>query len=482
MQVMILNGPILPTMLRLAWPTIVVLVMQTLVGIAEVYFVGFLGTTALAGVTLVFPALMLMTMVSNGGIGGGVSSAIGRAIGAGRNDEAEALVLHAFVLAIAFGLLFTAGEFAGGRVLYRLLGGTGEVLAAALAYANIVFGGAIFAWITSLLAAALRGSGNVIVPAAISAAGFFILIPLSPSLIFGLGPMPRLGVAGAGTAVVAYFAVASFVLIAYLRSRRNPLRLSFALRKLRLQLFRDILGVGAVSAIGALQTNLTVAIATGIVGIFGADAIAGYGLASRLDYLQIPLLFGLGTAIVTMVATNTGAGNMARAYAIAWRGALVAFIFTEGLGLLVAVFPHAWLGLFTHDPSVLAAGTAYLHAVAPFYGMVGAGLLLYFAGQGLGKVVWLVFAGTLRLAIAAGAGFLLVVHWHQSLASLFSVIAIGYCVFGAISAIATYLTERRRSLLLGESDARRRTDAGFFQHNGTLRFDVVPRPLGKIEE
>jgi Na+-driven multidrug efflux pump len=219
--------------------------------------------------------------------------------------------------------------------------------------------------------------------------------------------------------------------------------LSFAFRKLRLQLFRDILGVGTVSAIGGLQSNLMVGVVTGVVGLFGANAIAGYGLGSRLDYLQIPLLFGLGTAVVTMIATNVGAGNIARAYAIAWRGALIAFIFTETLGLLVAAFPHAWLGLFTHDERVLAAGTLYLRAVAPFYGMAGVALMLYFAGQGLRKVVWPVLAGTLRFSIAAGAGFLLVVHWHQSMTVLFSVVAIGYCTFGAITAIATYLTERR---------------------------------------
>lgn len=430
-------------MLRLAWPTIVVLVMQTVVGVAEIYFVSFLGTAALAGVTLVFPALMLMTMVANGGIGGGVSSAVGRALGAGRRADADALALHALVLAIVFGLLFTVGEFTGGRALYRVLGGSGSVLAASLAYANVVFGGAVFAWTTGLLAAALRGSGNVLVPAAISAGGFFFLVPLSPSLIFGLGPMPRLGVAGAGTAVAIYFTLASAVLIVYMRSRRSPLRLSFDVRKLRWRLFAEILGVGSLSAIGGTQANLTVALVTGIVGLFGAGAIAGYGLASRLDYLQIPLLFGLGTSVVTMVATNVGAGNLARARAIAWCAAFIAFAFTESLGVFAAIFPRAWLGLFAHDPSVLAAGTAYLHAVAPFYGMVGAGLLLYFAGQGFGRVTGQVLAGTMRLLIAAGGGFVLVVRWHESMTSLFWLIAIAYCAFGVLSAAAFFLTEQR---------------------------------------
>src|SRR5882724_6679069 len=90
----VLVGPITPTMLRLALPTIVVLVVQTLVGVAETYFVGFLGTDALAGVALVFPILMLMQMMSNGGIGGGVASAVARATGAGRHADAEGLVWH----------------------------------------------------------------------------------------------------------------------------------------------------------------------------------------------------------------------------------------------------------------------------------------------------------------------------------------------------------------------------------------------------
>ena len=438
----ILRGPILRTMLQLAWPTIVVLIMQTLVGIAEIYFVSFLGTATVAGVTLVFPVLMLMTMMSNGGIGGGVASAVGRALGAGRKRDADLLVLHAFVLAVGFGMFFTATEALFGRVFYRALGGSGEVLTIALTYSHIVFAGAILTWLTALLSAALRGSGNVMVPAAVSIGGFFILVPLSPSLIFGLGPVPKLGVAGAGIAIVVYFAAASAVLTAYLLSSRSPLRLSFDVRRLRLRFFQDILRVGGVSAIGTVQTNLSVICITGIVGLFGSDAIAGYGLGSRLDYLQIPLLFGLGTAVVTMVATNIGANQVRRAYAIAWIGAAIAFGFTETLGLLVAFFPGVWLGLFTHDPHVLATGTQYLRAVAPLYGTIGFGLLLYFASQGLGSVVWPVVAGTIRMLIAIGIGAILVIEQRYGLGTLFATVASSYFAFGTITTAAFWIVER----------------------------------------
>src|SRR5438874_12663175 len=254
----VLAGPITPTMLHLALPTIVVLVVQTLVGVAETYFVSFLGTDALAGVALVFPILMLMQMMSNGGIGGGVASAVARAIGAGRKDDADALVLNALVLAIGFGLVFTVAEFWGGRALYRSLGGQGEALAASLAYADAVFAGAVLVWVVSLLAAALRGAGNTIVPAAVTFGAVFVLLPLSPLLIFGWGPFPRLGVLGAGMAVVVYYLVAAIVLIVYMRSAGAALHLPLDATLIKWRLLGDILRVGGLSAIGTIQANLTV--------------------------------------------------------------------------------------------------------------------------------------------------------------------------------------------------------------------------------
>ena len=323
-------------MLSLAAPTIVVLVVQTLVGVAETYFVSFLGTDALAGAALVFPVLMLMQMMSNGGIGGGVAASIARALGAGHKDDAEALMLHALVLAIAFGLVFTAAELAFGGMLYRAMGGEGGTLAAALAYGHVVFAGAVLVWIVSLLAAALRGSGNVITPAIVTLSGVVILLPLSPLLIFGWGPFPRLGMAGAGLAVVIYYLFAAVALIVYMRSGRGVLRLPLDLRRLEWRLFRDILKVGALSALGTVQANLTVVLITGAVGRYGAEAIAGYGIASRLDYILIPLLFGLGTGVVTLVGVNVGAGHIARARRIAWTGGLIAVGFTEAIGLAAA--------------------------------------------------------------------------------------------------------------------------------------------------
>jgi len=440
----ILAGPIVPMLLRLALPTVVVLVVQTLVGVLETYFVGFLGTEALAGTALVFPVLMLMQMMSNGGIGGGVASAVARAIGAGRHADAEALVWHAVVLACIFGMIFTVLALAGGPLLYRAMGGAGGALAAALTYSNIIFAGSIPLWIAALLSSVLRGAGNVRVPALITLAGAVILVPLSPALIFGWGIFPRLGIAGGGAAVVLYYLLAVSMLVAFMRSRQSPVKLTVA--PLSGRLFRDILGVGLLSAIGTVQTNLTVAFITAAVGHFGADAIAGYGIASRLDYMQIPLLFGLGTGLVTMVGINIGAGQIVRARRIAWTGAAIAFGMTELIGLLAATFPRPWLSLFSDSPHVLETGTLYLRTVAPFYGAIGIGMALYFASQGAKRVVVPILAGTVRLIVAVLIGWLSVVWLGAGLSTLFTIVAASALLFGGIIAVATFVGAREETL------------------------------------
>src|SRR5881397_3630615 len=316
---LLLEGSIVGTLLRLAAPNILVMFVQAAVGLIEMYFIAKLGTDALAGVTLVFPVLMLMQMMSAGAMGGGISSAIARALGGGRRADADALVLHALAVAIVFGLLFMLTLLGGGGWLYRAMGGSGASLTAALTYSNIVFS----------LANVIRGTGNMVVPAVTTSVGAALLIPLSPCLIFGWGPFPRLGIAGGAVAVIVYYAVGSVFLAAYLRGGRSIVRLSFAVARFRWPLFRDILRVGAIAALITIQTNLTIAIATGLVGRFGAAAIAGYGTGSRLEYLLVPLVFGLGGPLVAMVGTNIAAGQRDRALRAAWIGAGIAVGLTE---------------------------------------------------------------------------------------------------------------------------------------------------------
>jgi putative MATE family efflux protein len=404
------------------------------VGLAETWFVSFLGTDAVAGVALVFPLFMLMTMMSNGGIGGGVSSAVARALGGGRTKDAEALAAHAVAIGLVLGVLFAVAAWLGGPALFRRMGAEGETLSSAVLYSNVLFLAAVPGWIANLLAAVLRGAGNVRVPAIVTAGGALITLVLSPLFIFGWGWVPRMGVAGAGAALIVFNVGSAIVLTLYMRSRYSAIRLVRA--RLKSRLFSDILRVGLISAIGTVVANLTVVATTGLVGAHGRDAIAGYGLASRLDYLLIPLLFALGTASVTMVGINVGAGQAARAAKIAWTGALLSTLATAAIGLAAAVFPDTWLHLFSSDAQVVEYGSAYLERVAPFYALFGAGMSIYFASQGAGRMAWPFAAGMARLCLVAIGGSYWAYGLHGSLNGLYWIAATGYLAFGAINVFA----------------------------------------------
>lgn len=433
MRSALLTAPVLPTLLRLALPTMTVLVAQTAVNVAEAYYVGYLGTDALAGASLVFPIFMLMTMMSNGGFGSGVASAVARAVGAGRRDDADAALFHAVVLAIVGGGLFTLGALLGGPVLYRALGGRDGALAAATAYSNILFAGAIPVWIVNLQQAALRGAGNVKVPALVTLIGAIVTIPVSPVLIFGFGPFPRLGIGGAGVAFALYYSGAMLFLLRYMASGRSGLNLRIV--PLRAAILADMLKVGIPTAFNAMLTNLTVILVTGAVGLFGTVALAGYGIASRLDYVMIPLLFGISTATLTMVGVNIGAGQIARAKRIGWIGGLTGMIVTGTIGIAVAIFPRIWLDLFSHDPKVVGEGVTYMRIVAPLYGALGFGFVTSFAVQGTGRAMGPLASSIARILIAAGGGWIAVASFSAGMTSVAVMVALSLVAYAAICAL-----------------------------------------------
>ena len=182
----LLEAPIARTLLRLAVPNMLVLGAQASAGLVETYFIGKLGTESLAGVALVFPVVMLMQMMSAGAMGGGISSAIARALGGSRAADANALVLHAVMIGLVFGLTFMLAALGGGCWLYGAMGAEGPSMDAALTYSNWVFAGAVLIWLFNSLAAVIRATGNMAVPAIVTLAGTAILVPLSPVLIFGI--------------------------------------------------------------------------------------------------------------------------------------------------------------------------------------------------------------------------------------------------------------------------------------------------------
>jgi putative MATE family efflux protein len=418
----LLAAPIVPTLARLSAPGVLLVAFQSLVSIGDTYFVGRLGTAPLAGLALVFPLIMLLQMTSAGAMGGGVSSAIARAVGSGNLPAARRLVVHALVIAVGMGAAFTVLILLLGPAIYALLGGKDETLANAVRYSNVVFAGAITVWMANTLSSVLRGTGNMLVPALTLIAAAVVHVPLSAFLV------SRIGIGGAGVAYVTTFGIAAAAMAVVVFRRSSTLRPARADLRLEWRLFREILRVGGISVLSSVQTVLTAVILTGFVGRYGAGALAGYGVGLRLELLQIPLVFAVGQAMVVLVGINIGAGRPAAAKRIAWVGTAFAASISLSIGVVATLAPLAWVGLFSADPAVLESGSLYLRTVAPFYALLAANIALYFASQGAGKVLWPVLAGTARLLIVIAGGAA-----AATLGGIFSVIATAMAVSGLLT-------------------------------------------------
>ncbi len=426
---MLLAKPIAPMIMRLAIPNAAVMTIQVLIGLLEVYFVSRLGVDALAGVAPVFPLVSLVLAIAQGAIGGGIITTVARALGTGRVSAASEHAWYAVALSVPLGLATTAAMYVLGPSLYGYMGITGNALAIALSYSCTIFAGATLIWLFNLLMAVVRGTGNLQVPVIVVGSGALVLVPLSPALIFGAFGYQGLGPSGGAVAMLVFYAYGTLAYAFYLWGWFGVLKPSFRVPKLTLAPALAILRIGGMSAVVSASTNLTLAIVTAYVGMGGIEALAGYGAGSRLEFLLVPLAYGIGGPVGIVISANLGAGQIERAVKASWIGVLMACTLTELIGLAAAAFPQQWIGIFSQDPSVLQVGAEYLHRVGPFFGFFGLGYVLYCAGQATRRMEASVLAALIRAAVAVLGGYVVVwlkadVIWN------FIAVALGMVAFG----------------------------------------------------
>ncbi len=438
----LLTAPILPTLLRLAVPNVFAMLAATAVGIGESIYVGMLGKTPLAAMALVFPFVMLMQMFSAGAMGGGVSSAISRALGSEQPARAKALAVHAAVIGATLGVAFTLVLWSVGPRLYALLGGRGPVLAEATTYAFWVFWATPAIWLTNTLMSLVRGSGNMRLPSAL------ILVvsvaQIAMGAVFGLGllGLPQLGMRGVALGqVIAYWGAAAF-LWRYVRSDAARVRLVLRGTRLQWPLFQDILRVGALACVSPLLTVATVLVVTALVAAHGNDALAGYGIGARLEFLLVPIAFGVGVAAVPMVGMAIGAGDVPRARRVAWTAGMLSGLLLGGIGSVLAVAPDLWAAWFTGDAAVLAHARTYLRFAGAGFGFFGLGLTLYFAAQGAGNIAAPVAASVLRflLVLVVGRAMLGPASGPEA---LFALVGAAMALYGIATAVGVYFSAWR---------------------------------------
>ena len=434
---MMLSGPIVPTILTLAAPNVLNVAMQSLVSISDAFFVGQLGIVDLAALALVFPSQMALGQMSAGAMGGGISSSVARAMGSNNRAAAEAAAAHGLAIAIGMAALFAVAFVGFGRSIFGALGGSGAALERAIAFANVLFIGCLAHWISNSMASVLRGTGDMKTPGLALVAGSALQIPLTGALTLGWFGLPKLGIQGPAAAAVISFTLSGIWMLTRLIGPKATVRLALPVGGFHWKSFNDILKVGLVACLVVILTNGTVLLVTGLIGRAGDSAIAGYGIGSRLEYMLVPISFGIGATLTALVGTNIGARQFARARTVAWSGALMAGAIAATIGLVVAIWPDLWLGLFTRDAGALAAGRTYLSIVGLAYGFFGLAMALYFASQGTGEMVWPVVANLARIVVAAGGSLLAldVLGWGTT--GLFFFVAMGIVSFSAILAFST---------------------------------------------
>ncbi|MFH1345106.1 MAG: MATE family efflux transporter [Pseudomonadota bacterium] len=435
----LLTSPILPTLLKLTLPNVIAMLGTTLVAVAETAYIGRLGIEPLAAIALAFPFVMLTQMMSAGAMGGGVSSAVSRAIGAGDRHRAATLALHAVMIGLLGGLVFTAVMLLFGRTFFMLLGGRGGVLEQALQYSQVLFSGAVSIWLVNTLASVLRGTGDMRLPSATLIGVAVIQIVVGGALGLGLAGLPQLGMRGVAAGQLIAFSLGAIFLAWILISGRSRLTLDFRAFRFQRAMFLDILKVGAISCVAPLQSVLTILIFTRILAGYGTATLAGYGMGSRLEFLLTPISFAFGVASVPMVGMAVGAGMVARARKVAWTAGAASALTVGLIGLIVAVHPVLWVSMFTSDPGVTAAAYSYFAWAGPAFAFFGLGTCLYFSSQGAAKVGGPVLAGTGRLLLVAVGGWWLV-SIDAPASALFALVGAAMVLFGVGVAASVWLT------------------------------------------
>ena len=443
-----LKDPIFPLLIKMSAPNTVAFLINAVVVLAEFWFISQLGITPLAAVTLAFPAIMLTQQMAFGALGGAVTSSIARSLGAADKPRAEKLLWHSLYISCFGALAFLIIFFIFGEPLLRILGGTGALLEESLAYCFVYLLGAIVVWLSGSLTAALRGMGDMQFPAVLTVICAGIQVFFSAGFILGSFGLPKLGLVGSAWSMIVTSGFMALVTLIKISSPSSPVRLKLKRLTIERELFEDIFSVALPASLSPIMTVATVLLLTGLIGQFGTSAIAGYGIGSRVEFLLIPIVFGIGTAMTAMVGTNIGAKNIERAEKIGMVGATTAGLLSAVIGLALALTPNLWISIFTSDPETLLVTKQYIQILGVCYIFQGYGLSLYFASQGANAMKWPIIITAIRLVVFSVLALVAVYWLSYGLVSIFYASAIAMVIFGILMVISLKMGAWRNTSLI----------------------------------
>jgi putative MATE family efflux protein len=353
-------------------------------GLADTYFVGQLGTLPLAAMSFTFPVAFVMSGISFG-IGTGTSSVLARLMGSGDRRAVQRLTTHSIMLGALLGLVMLTLGLLTIDPLFTALGATEETLPLIHEYMQILYLGGMFSVLPMIGNSAIRATGDAKMPAIIMSVSALFNITLDPIMIFGLFGMPRMELRGAAIATVLASMGTFVAAFAILYFREGLIRFRYVALKGLLDSWRTILHVGIPAMANNLVVPVTVGVITSLVAAYGPEAVAGFGVASRIEAMSLIVVFAISAAIAPFVGQNAGAGALDRVQ----RAVRLSIVFCQVYGLLMAgvlaLFAPTIVAAFDDHPGVLQAATQYLWVVPVTFGAFGVSMVTSTAFNALGK-------------------------------------------------------------------------------------------------
>jgi putative MATE family efflux protein len=379
----ITDGHLLKAIGWLTAPMLVGAVLQNTQSLIDLFWVGGLGSKAVAAVAMSATILMVLFPMLMG-LSTGTVALVARAVGAQNFEEASEAASQSLMLAFVLGLLSGLVGWHFSDDFFRLLGASPDIIPDGSAYLKISLLGGFTVFILFIGNAALQGAGDTITPMWIMAISNILNIILAPLFIFGLGPLPRMGVEGAAVATVISQAVAAGIAVHILLSGKARLHIRPRQWKPNLALSWRILRIGLPGSGQMFSRSLMNAVMMWIVASCGTAAVAAYGVGMRFHMIILMPLFALGGAAATMVGQNLGADKPDRARHAAWVATWVGIGFMVVTAVIMMLFAPALIRVFNKEPDVVHIGARYLQVVSPFYIFAALGIVLGRALNGAG--------------------------------------------------------------------------------------------------
>ena len=436
---------------KLAIPNVCATFFAATTVIFDLWYIGKIGISELAGVAYIFPIYMLTSMLSNGAFGGAVSGATARAFGSKNITQAECIFRSAILIALlgAIILMFLFFSFSEKFLIYYKV--DKQVSLSAITYGNILLKGIFLIWLFNIIISVTRGSGNTTIPAISWLIVLFfhilfatlnfnfddrnIILTNSVTLLNGMFLFTSLEWS-AISLLSGYLAGIIFILGFYFFGNH-----SYSLKFqdiFKLRGFFKLIKSGSLASCQSLMTISLALFCTTIIGNFGTNWTAGFGIAIRLELLLIPIIFGIGGALIAIVGANVGANKLQRAIQMTWKGTSFSVVIVGVIGLFFSIYPELWSGLFTSDLQTKVTAKAYLNLVAPFYAFFALGLGLYFVCQAFNTLFWPVVGTFLRLFYVV---ILTLILFYNNLASpylLFFTMSSGLIIYGLFISLSLH--------------------------------------------